>query len=138
MALWVLLWVGLCVGQNPMCHLCVGFKLFCGWAFFNFFLAWLSCGCRVTLSSSSQTKVPKSWYQRPSVSSSTVAEIELQIMRRLTKSRTEGDAVRTCSPPQGSPQGRVPDFVKCCIRLQCIVVRWVLKLIPTNTLFFLL
>ena len=33
-------------------------------------------------------------------------------MRRLTKSRTEGDAVRACSPPQGSPQGRVPDFVK--------------------------
>ena len=36
----------------------------------------------------------------------------LPIMRRLTKSRTEGDAVRACSPPQGSPQGRVPDFVK--------------------------
>ena len=33
-------------------------------------------------------------------------------MRRLTKSRSEGDAVRACSPPQGSPQGRVPDFVK--------------------------
>lgn len=33
-------------------------------------------------------------------------------MRRLTKSRTEGDAVRACSPPQRSPQGRVPDFVK--------------------------
>ncbi len=36
----------------------------------------------------------------------------LQRMRRLTKSRSEGDAVRACSPPQGSPQGRVPDFVK--------------------------
>jgi hypothetical protein len=56
MALWVLLWVGLCVGQNPMCHLCVGIKIICGWAFFNFFLGWQSCGCRVTLSSSSQNK----------------------------------------------------------------------------------
>jgi hypothetical protein len=56
MALWVLLWVGLFVGQNPMCHLCVGIKIICVWAFFDFFLAWLSSVGQVTLSSSSQLK----------------------------------------------------------------------------------
>ncbi|MBX2917527.1 MAG: hypothetical protein KF856_19845 [Cyclobacteriaceae bacterium] len=39
MALWVLLRVGLCVGQNPMCHLCVGIKIiFAGGLFLIFFL----------------------------------------------------------------------------------------------------